>query len=294
MPPRRPEPDPYPAAVDVPRAAVRRFEAHRNTQCAARRSGSRSRPCSATISTASSSGRDGAESSPCSTASAPLVSPSVRKNTSAPIACWRTSPARPRTPNVKRRFAAVLPTAVSASATRVGAVGAERRPQQQEQQRVGERREHADAHEARDRPGGHQPRDAAQVVERRAHDRHARVRVVDPVDRHLVDPQPAPLGEHEQLGVEEPGVVAHLVEQAGERLAPDGLEAALGVGEARAQRRCAGSGCRRARSARAWARARPARRRARRVPMARSEWPESSGATSGISARRSVLRSTSM
>ena len=33
------------------------------------------------------------------------------------------------------------------------------------------------------------------------------VRVVDPVDRHLVDPQPGPLGEHQQLGVEEPRVV---------------------------------------------------------------------------------------
>ena len=61
--------------------------------------------------------------------------------------------------------------------------------------------------------GGEQPRDAAQVVERGADDRHARVGVVDPVDRHLVDPQPAPLGEHEQLGVEEPAVVADVVEQ---------------------------------------------------------------------------------
>ena len=41
----------------------------------------------------------------------------------------------------------------------------------------------------------------------------ARVGVVDPVDRHLVDAQPAALGEHEQLGVEEPAVVADVVEQ---------------------------------------------------------------------------------
>jgi hypothetical protein len=34
--------------------------------------------------------------------------------------------------------------------------------------------------------------------------------------------------------------------------------------------------------------------RARRVPIARSLWPEMSGATSGSSARRSVERSTSM
>ena len=78
--------------------------------------------------------------------------------------------------------------------------------------------------------------DAAQVVDRGAHDLHARVGVVDPVDRHLVDPQPAALGEHEQLGVEEPAVVAHGVEQPGaERVGARGLEAALRVAEARAQ-----------------------------------------------------------
>ena len=82
----------------------------------------------------------------------------------------------------------------------------------------------ADAHEARDRPGRHQPRDAAQVVDRGAHDRDARVRVVDPVDRHLVDPQPAPLGEHEQLGVEEPAVVADVVEQPRQRVARTALK----------------------------------------------------------------------
>ena len=76
-----------------------------------------------------------------------------------------------------------------------------------------------------------------QVLERGADDVDARVGVVDPVDRHLVDPQPAPLGEDEQLGVEEPGVVAHVGEQAVERVAADGLEAALRVGEAGAQRR---------------------------------------------------------
>ena len=80
-------------------------------------------------------------------------------------------------------------------------------------------------------PAREQPRDAAQVVDRGAHDAHARVRVVDPVDGHLVDPQPAPLREHEQLRVEEPAVVADVVEQAVERVAADGLEAALRVRE---------------------------------------------------------------
>ena len=96
-------------------------------------------------------------------------------------------------------------------------------------------------------PAAQQPRDALEVVDRGADDVDARVGVVDPVDRHLVDPQPAALGEHEQLGVEEPAVVADVGEQAVERVAADRLEAALRVGEARAQRRVAGGGCSRAR-----------------------------------------------
>ena len=66
---------------------------------------------------------------------------------------------------------------------------------------------------------------------------HPRVGVVDPVDRHLVDAQAAALGEHQQLGVEEPAVVAHLSSRPSSDVAANGLEAALGVGEARPQRR---------------------------------------------------------
>ena len=117
----------------------------------------------------------------------------------------------------------------------VGPGGTERTAEEQEEQRVGQRARDPDGHEARDRPGGGQPGDAAQVLQRRAQQRHARVGVVDPVDRHLVDAQPAPLGEHEQLGVEEPAVVADIGEQAGEHVPADRLEAALRVGEARAQ-----------------------------------------------------------
>jgi hypothetical protein len=84
-------------------------------------------------------------------------------------------------------------------------------------------------------PARRQPRDAAQVLDRGAHDVDARVGVVDPVDRDLVDAQPAALGEHEQLGVEEPAVVADLAEQAPGRRRGHGLEAALRVGEAGAQ-----------------------------------------------------------
>src|SRR3954454_19771172 len=75
-----------------------------------------------------------------------------------------------------------------------------------------------------------------QVVDRGADDVDARIRVVDPVDWNLVDAQAAALGQDEQLGVEEPAVVADVVEQAGQRGGAHGLEAALGVGESRVQR----------------------------------------------------------
>ena len=155
-----------------------------------------------------------------------------------PRTCWRTRSAlRPRTPKVSRRLAAVLPTAVIASASGVrGARAEQRRAAGEEQDDVRERAEHADGDERRDRamrPSSRAtPLRSSTAVRTRS---HARVGVVDPVDRHLVDPQPAALGEHEQLGVEEPAVVADLGEQVVEHVAADGLEAALGVGEARPQ-----------------------------------------------------------
>ena len=69
-----------------------------------------------------------------------------------------------------------------------------------------------------------------------------RVGVVDPVDRDLVDAQAAALGEDQQLGVEEPGLVLDRAAAAPVTAsARDRLEAALGVGEAG----CAGSRWRR-------------------------------------------------
>ena len=62
------------------------------------------------------------------------------------------------------------------------------------------------------------------------------VRVVDPVHRHLVDAQPAALGQHQQLGVEEPAGVLDQRQQPVRHVGPDGLEAALGVGEPGGQR----------------------------------------------------------
>ena len=82
--------------------------------------------------------------------------------------------------------------------------------------------------------------DALQVVDRRATDVDAAVRVVDPVDRHLVDAQAVVLGQQEQLGVEEPPVVLDLGQQPPGHVGADRLEAALRVAEAGARRPSAG------------------------------------------------------
>ena len=135
---------------------------------------------------------------------------------------------------------------------------------------------------------------AAQVGDGGRDDVDAAVGVVDPVDRHLVDAQAGPLGQHEQLGVEEPaGVLDERQEPAG-AVGADRLEAALRVGEARPQRR-AQQQVVAARDELALGAAHdPRGARASRVPIATSLWPEMSGATSGSRAFRSVERSTSM
>ncbi len=147
-------------------------------------------------------------------------------------------------------------------ADRVGGQGRQRGAQQQVEHDIADRAEHADADEGghlpaqvmmgqpRGRPAGiaqrghldgaahqpaAQPHDAAQVSHRGRDDVHPGVGVVDPVHRHLVDPQPGALGQHQQLGVEEPaGVLGERQQHAG-LLAPDRLEAALRVGESGAQ-----------------------------------------------------------
>jgi hypothetical protein len=47
-----------------------------------------------------------------------------------------------------------------------------------------------------------------------------------------VDPQPGALGEDEQFGVEEPAGVLGKRQQRPRLVSPDGLETALGIGEA--------------------------------------------------------------
>ncbi len=50
---------------------------------------------------------------------APVVSARPRPKTARPCICWVTAPARPRTPKVNRRLAAVLATAVATRATKL-------------------------------------------------------------------------------------------------------------------------------------------------------------------------------
>ena len=90
-----------------------------------------------------------------------------------------------------------------------------------------------------------QPGDAGEVVAHGRADVDARVRVVDPVDGHLHDPQTVALRPHEELGVEEPGVVGDLGQERPGRVGADRLEPALRVAEARpehdAQQRVVGA-----------------------------------------------------
>ncbi len=118
----------------------------------------------------------------------------------------------------------------------------------------------------------------------------AAVRVVDPVDRHLVDAQAGPLGQHQQLGVEEPAAVLDQRQQLPRAVGADRLEPALGVGEAGAQRRAQEQVVASARSAPASCRARPAsrapggcrsRRRCARSAAARPAAAARSGRSTG-------------
>ena len=74
-------------------------------------------------------------------------------------------------------------------------------------------------------------RHPAQVAERGVDDVDPRVRVVDPVDRDLMDAQPGPFRQHQQFGVEEPALVLDQRQQLPGLVGPDRLEPALRVGE---------------------------------------------------------------
>ena len=57
------------------------------------------------------------------------------------------------------------------------------------------------------------------------------VGVVHPVDGDLVDPQPAPLGQNQKFGVEEPFLVLDQRDERSGYICADRLETALGVRE---------------------------------------------------------------
>ena len=76
-----------------------------------------------------------------------------------------------------------------------------------------------------------------EVVERGLRHVHAAVGVVDPVDRDLMDPEAVALGEEEQLGVEEPTVVADRRQELLRDVGAHGLEPALRVADPRREGR---------------------------------------------------------
>ena len=108
-----------------------------------------------------------------------------------------------------------------------------------------------------------------------------------------MDAQPGAFRDHQQLGVEEPAGVVDQRQQLARDVGAHGLEAALRIGEPRTEHAAQDQVV----TARDEFALRPRTTRddaANREPIATSEWPEISGATSGINADRSVDRSTSM
>jgi hypothetical protein len=79
-------------------------------------------------------------------------------------------------------------------------------------------------------------RDAAKVADDGGDHVYPGVGVVDPVHRDLVNAQPGPLGQDQQLGVEKPAGVGRQRQQRPRPIRADGLKTALGIGEASAQR----------------------------------------------------------
>ncbi len=84
--------------------------------------------------------------------------------------------------------------------------------------------------------GTPEPGDAFEVGQRGGRDVNAAVGIVDPVDRDLIDAQPGPFGEDEQLRVEEPAGVLDQRQQPRGDVGADGFEPALGVGETGGER----------------------------------------------------------
>ena len=123
---------------------------------------------------------------------------------------------------------------------------------------------------------------------------HAAVGVVDPVDRHLVDPRPLRSARRSNSVSKNHPSSTNRREELVRDLRPDRLEPTLRVADPCGEGRRGGGGCTNGRRARASGAAATDESGVSRDPVARSLCPETSGATSGSSAARSVERSTSM
>ena len=198
-----------------------------------------------------------------SRASEPLVRPRAMPNTPRPRSWWRQRPLAVGQAEGDAGVGRGVDQGGGEQGDQVGGLGREVLAQPDEQHDVGDGAEHPDRgepHHLSDQPDrrvhrglglgllaqGRQreparrerpadPPHALEVGDGGGDDVDPRVGVVDPVDGHLVDAQPGPLGQHQQLGVEEPAGVLHQREQGPRPVGPDGLEPALGVGEAGAE-----------------------------------------------------------
>jgi hypothetical protein len=77
--------------------------------------------------------------------------------------------------------------------------------------------------------------DATQVGNGGRHDVHPRIRIVHPVDGHLVNTKTSTFGDHQQFGIEEPLLVGDKWQQLPSAIGADRFEAALRIGEPRPQ-----------------------------------------------------------
>ena len=207
----------------------------------------------------------------CTAGSSPCCATAVTSRATRLAGCAPTAPAaaartaagrRAWTARRSRRTAAPAPAKPGSAAP-----AAVQRPRPSCARSVGDRQRAVGQRRGR---AGPCPRRSA---DRGRDDVHPAVGVVDPVDRHLVDPQPGPLGQHQQLGVEEPAGVLDQRQQLSATSARIALNPHCASEKPGGQRAAQQQVVAAARSARAWGRAPPGTLRASRVPIARSEWP---------------------
>ncbi len=82
-----------------------------------------------------------------------------------------------------------------------------------------------------------EPDHASEIGQCRLHQVHTGIGIVGPIDGDFVDAQAALFGQHQQLGIEEPGIVQGVWKDLSGNVGADGLEPALGVAEMRTHHR---------------------------------------------------------